>query len=354
MTGERSILFINLKPPYDLKASTLRMASPDRTSSVQQILVGSTELIRQDLSFLEHNPSSTRSGDDKNDEDENEDGPDDDDELECATRVPCTRESFVKAFEESHTVILPDSLFVENSRVFRHTENFIKHGLEALRAFYEERGGTVLIQCVEGALSSSCTGRVNATFGTDWKIHVLADAVALGPTPTATRLLQSRYLPEEIVIRDSAFFLSCPPDEGLYRVLLPTREEFDRSFEEQNEVFERLGIEKDDSMACFDVDKSWEDYLKKYTDRYGLAVHAASSGGGRGHVIWYGDRSQTNRTMSFLFCKLLNVGTLGTTPVRDVAEGVRGDGVFATGGRMMILMASFAVVMALMAKYLGF
>eukprot|EP00977_Amphora_coffeiformis_P018949 scaffold6807_cov220-Amphora_coffeaeformis.AAC.17 len=329
MTEERSILLINLKPPYELKASTMRMASPGRTSTIQQILIGEKNLIWQDLSFLEYNSA----GEDNEDEEPN--------------KVPCTEKAFADAFSTSHTVIIPDSMFVEKSRVFNNTKNFVEHGLAPLKAFYEQ-GGTVLVQCVEGALSSTCTAQINTLFGTDWKIHVLADTITLGPTKYAQRLFDSPYLPERVVIKDSAFFLSCPEEEGLYKVLLPTREEFCKTFKEQDEVFERLGIERDDSMECFDVDKSWEDYLKKYSDRYGLAIHAQ----GNGHVIWYGDRSQTNRTMSFVFCKLLNIGTLGTQNDEEDGEPILKKGSDFPSG--MILFAILIVFAAVIAKLLRF
>ena len=304
------------------------MASPGRASTIQQILIDEKDLIAQDLSFLEYNSKGQGN------------------EEEEPNRIPCTGKAFTDAFNKSHTVIIPDSMFVEKSRVFNNTKNFVEHGLAPLKAFYEQ-GGTVLIQCVEGALSSTCTAQINTLFGTDWKIHVLADAITLGPTKDAKRLFDSPYLPEKILIKDSAFFLSCPEEEGLYQVLLPTREEFGKTFREQDEVFERLGIERDDSMECFDVDKSWVDYLKKYSNRYGLAIHSQ----GNGHVIWYGDRSQTNRTMSFLFCKLLNIGTLGTQNDDGDEAEFQKDSNVPSG---MVLFALLIVFAAIIAKLLRF
>ena len=105
------------------------------------------------------------------------------------------------------------------------------------------------------------------------------------------------------------------------------------------------------TFHCFDVEKSWEDYQNKYTDRYGLALHAHNGGG---HVIWYGDRSQTNRTMSFLFCKLLNIGTLGYQDDNQLDN----DDDFAKVTRLVpsgtILVAFLVVLLAILAKLWGF
>ena len=215
--------------------------------------------------------------------------------------------------------------------------------MKALQTFYEN-GGTVLVQCVEGALSSTCAAQINSLFGTDWKVTVLADAITLGPTTAAKRLFESPYLPERIVIKHSAFFLSCPADEGLYQVVLPTREEFEKSFKEQDKVFERLGIEMDKSMDCFDVEKSWNDYLEKYSNRYGIAMHAHEKGG---HVVWYGDRSQTNRKMSFVFCKLLHIGDRGFETKEIDKEKEDKKFVLSLGAPLVVILV---VVLAILAK----
>ena len=320
MTTPLSIVLINLKPPYELKASTLRLASPGRTSTIQQILVAEEKLLTHDLLEIENSSSEQE-----------------------PSRLPCTAETFREIFDKSHTVILPDSMFMENSRIFNNTLAFINHGMKALQTFYEN-GGTVLVQCVEGALSSTCAAQINSLFGTDWKVTVLADAITLGPTTAAKRLFESPYLPERIVIKHSAFFLSCPADEGLYQVVLPTREEFEKSFKEQDKVFERLGIEMDKSMDCFDVEKSWNDYLEKYSNRYGIAMHAHEKGG---HVVWYGDRSQTNRKMSFVFCKLLHIGDRGFETEEIDKEKEDKKFVLSLGAPLVVILV---VVLAILAK----
>jgi hypothetical protein len=322
-----SIVFINLKPPYELKASTLRLASPGRTSTIQQILIAKDTLRLHNLLQVEYNAEET-------------------DETEPKT-LPCTTDSFTNIFDNAHTVVLPDSLFMENSRIFNHTQSFLRHGVQALQSFYQN-GGTVLVQCVEGGLSSACATQMNTLFGTDWKVSVLADDITLGPTPTAEQLFNSPYLPKEVVLKNSAFYVSCPINEGLYQVLLPSRQEFEKSFNEQDVLFERLGIEMDKSMSCFDVEKSWDDYIEKYSNQYGIAIHQNEQGAG--HIIWYGDRSQTNRTMSFIFCKLLNVGVLGYDVMDDVDVDVDKARRASSFSPVMLFLALFAVIMAVVLK----
>lgn len=339
MSDDKNIVLINLKPPYELKPSTMRMAAAARcmTKSVQQVLVASeTDVLLIDLLAQEY------AGEEEAEQQE-------------PTKLEMTQTTFADIFAAAHTVILPDSMFVEKSRVFHFTAAFGQHGVPALAQYYQT-GGTVLVQCVEGALSSACTAVMNNTFGTNWKMHVLADSITLGPTDTARRLFDTPHLPERVVWENSAFFLSCPADEGLYQVLLPTKEEFEKSFQAQDEMFERLGIVPDDKMDCFDVEKSWKDYVAKYSDRYGLALHVNVSGG---QVIWYGDRSQTNRTMTFIFCKLLTLARV----LEDAAAAHDDDDDFYHQKRKqalyekpnaMMFMAVVVVVAAVGAKVLGY
>lgn len=311
-SSKQSILFINLKPPYNLSPSTVVLAAQRRTCTVHQALVLEAEIVIRDL--VE----------------------------DTERKSPCTNESFVELFDQCHTVVLPDSMFVMESQVFI-TKSFVENGLQALQSFYQ-RGGVVIVQCVEGALSTVSTP-LNELFGTQWKMHVLADATLLEPTDLAKRLL-GPFVPKDPKLDKTSFFVSCPADEGLYRVRVATREQFEKDFHAQDEIFERLGVEKDESMTCFNVEKSWNDYIDKYTDRYAVAIH----GGPKGHVVWYGDRGQTDTSMAFIFCKMLNLTSLIEHSVDD--EDVVHDASLPSMN-YAILASVFIVILAIFLKVMG-
>jgi len=76
-------------------------------------------------------------------------------------------------------------------------------------------------------------------------------------------------------------------------------------------VFERLGIEKDETKDYFNVDKSWANYLEKYQNAYCICLHRDNNGNG-GTIVWFGDRSYKDKSLSFVFCKMLNFGATRT------------------------------------------
>ena len=332
-TKKKNITLINLSPPYGMEASTLILASSHMSSAVVQLLVCEKEILFEDLTATsttttrnapdnnededKENKNNKASRDDSNDEinekqkggkenNEEEDKEENDGSKKKVTSAkPIALESLGTFFAASHTVILPDSLFYDKSRVF-HTELFLNNGgLEALQSFYK-KGGTVIVMCLEGFLfSSGVDDKLNELFGTEWSIQLSdVDSCTVVPTPSGQSVL-GPFTPKRPVLKDNPHFITCPNKEGLYKPLMQSKEEFVQSFRAQDEIFERLGIEEDDKMDCFNVDKSWEKYQERYNSSYAIAIHEGR-GEGEGSVVWYGDRGQSE-TMGFVFCKLLNL-----------------------------------------------
>jgi len=284
---KKDITLINVRPPYEMKASTLVMAAQN-TSKITQVLVHEKEVLIIDLCQSEDEKGNNE------------------------TKMDITADSFDKIFKASHTVVIPDGMFLEQSRVF-HTDKFRQCGLSALQKFYRE-GGTVLIQCLEG--SSSVGPHINDAFGTSWKLSFFENGFAV-PTATGKQLL-GPFAPKQPMLTGHPYFIECHSREGIYARYVSSKEEFVKDFHAQDETFERLGIEKDESMDCFNVEKSWENYLAKNTDRYCISIHEGE--GNEGAVVWYGDRGQSE-SMSFVFCKLLKLAlmrSLGDKSQRSV------------------------------------
>ena len=271
---KKAITLVNINAPYELKPSTLMLASPHRTSTIWQMLVYPQEIVLRDLLRETTDPEQT---------------------------FPVSKESFQHIFSQSHTIIVPDSMLCETSRVF-DTQAFTQYALHPLQQFYQQQQGTLIIQCVEGAFGTN--SQINQLFGLDWKIHVLDSKVVVA-TPHATQLLGT-FTPKRVELKDLPFFVETPDQEGLYSVPLMDRPTFNQDFHDQDEAFERLGITKDESLTCFNIDKSWENYLEKYSQRYLIAVHKGPANTNEGHIVWYGDRGNSE-TLAFVFCKMLNL-----------------------------------------------
>ena len=331
--NKKNITLINLSPPYGMDAGTLILAASHRTSSVHQLLVCEKEILLKDLT---PSKDAVEVDDDEEDDDEDdlveenskiqnksqEDQPSENEKQaesdakskEEITAKPIDLKSLATFFEKSHTVVLPDSMFYDKSRVF-HTEIFIENGaLEALKQFYIS-GGTVIVMCIEGFLFA-IDEKLNKLFGTDWKIQFSeVGSCSVVPTDCAVSIC-GPFLPKNPLLKDNPHFIHCKEDQGLYKPLLQNKEQFVKSFHAQDEVFERLGIEQDESLDCFNVEKSWEKYRERYTDCYAIAVHERNSSSDttevkpKGTIVWYGDRGQSE-TMAFVFCKLLNLDPSG-------------------------------------------
>lgn len=270
----KSIALINLSPPYGMKASTLVLATQHcETTSVLQVLVMENELSVNDL-LLTDDENSPR-------------------------KQPINKETIQEILDTTHTVVIPDSMLASESRIF-HSDLFVEYGLEPLKQFYQD-GNTVIIVCFEGIFSVGQT--INDLFGTNWKVQ-LKESSSVEPTERGHQLLGD-FAPKNVYLQDNPFFVECPKDEGLYQVQLMTREQFEEDFYAQDAIFEKMGIEKDETLTCFNVEKSWEGYLEKNRNQYAIAVHHD----GKGHVVWSGDRGQSD-AMSFVFCKMLNIGTI--------------------------------------------
>jgi hypothetical protein len=342
MMNKKNIIFINMEPPYKLQADTLLLAAPYTTASVQQVLVYDTELHVRDLS--------------KNKQE-------DADQYE--TTLELCRESFDKLYDEAHTVVIPDALFSERSRIFK-TSAFLENGMPALRQYYKNGGGRVIVICMEGV--SNATENINALFDTDWKLQYFEKTTTVVPTDFA-RSLFGQFVPRQYNVKGMPYFISCAPGEGLFQQLMNDKETFVEDFHAEDEAFERLGIEKDESLDCFNVEKSWTQYVKKYTDRYCIALHVDDEKeGAGGQVVWFGDRGQSDG-LAFIFCKLFILDQLiekhhhqqhqRSAPVKSASAQSRGDGddddmalLFTRKGPSTTLLISILVVLlALVTRY---
>jgi hypothetical protein len=273
MTSKRNITLINNKPPYNLDPKTMCLASPHRTASVTQVLVCETNVRIADLIHPQQ---------------------------EAETNQTADESLWRDLFSNSHTVVIPDAMLTKDSTVFYSAQFIDTGGLTQLQAFYEN-GGNVIVLCLEGIFGVAKP--INELFGTDWHVKFFESCVCK-PTERAEELL-GPFLPKTPSLTDTPYFMQAPKDEGLYERLLVDKETFMLDFKAQDETFERLGIDPDPSLDCFDPEKSWDNYLRRYTDRYAICLHEGKNG--QGSVVWYGDRGQSE-CMSYVFCKFLNLG----------------------------------------------
>lgn len=330
---KKYITYINMNPGYKLKAETLMMASPNKTSSIQQVVVGEKELVINDML-----------------------------DTSREYKMEMEEDSFKKIYDESHVVMIADSMFAKLSRVF-HTENFQKYGVESLSDYYK-RGGNVFILCIEGVLNVG--EKLNELFGTKWKVQCFENSTI--EATSQGEYVCGPYIPKSVHLDGTPYFISCPVHEGLYRKYMSNKDEFVKSFHEQDEQFEKLGIVKDGSLDCFNVEKSWKNYVKKYTDTFCICLHEGE--GSEGNIVWYGDRNQTQTELSYVFCKLLfrmDQQQLGVDPASLTQRGRAGaaaGGVteidVSRGGEsgdlysgLTFIMAIVAVLIAVVAKLIG-
>lgn len=368
-----TILFINLNPPYNLDAATVALAAQATTEIVQQMVVVAvpdppdpsndpTLSLLSRATETETNDSSSPPNTDPpvdtttpapdakikirklwtaaQDSDDKPNNNNDDDLL-----LDVTDQRLDDILASCHTVIFPDSLLLSSSRIMDTNKAFVQAMVPALQCWLNHHNNkntnnsskqptssqrriqpTLIVQCVEGLRSASAVETLNKAVGTAWKVHVLPDAAGVLADATATaRRLFGPFGPAQIELDEqSQFVVSChdnnnsnanDDDEGLFRIQVGTREDFERDFHAQDELFERLGITMDDEMDdenakrmdCFDVEKSWQTHVEKYSDKYTAAVHGANGY----HVVWYGDRGQKDGRMTFCFCKLLNLHANG-------------------------------------------
>ncbi|GKY98422.1 hypothetical protein MPSEU_000799700 [Mayamaea pseudoterrestris] len=271
MTETKNILLINLKPPYSLKPSILKLTSPQRTQSVIQCLIYEDSVNIVDL------------------------------ETEQSEQKPIESAVFEDLFFNSHTIIVPDGIFSKDSRVF-HTDKFIDQALSVLECFYKERQGNVIIMAFEGIFGIGSA--INPVFGTEWSVKFFENCRA-APTARGYEILGPN-IPKAPDLTDLAYFIDAPEEEGLYCRMLASKEDFLKDFHAEDETFERLGITPTEGMDCFDAEKSWENYVRRNSGRYVICLHKGTAPG-EGTVVWYGDRGQSSG-MSFVFCKMLNLG----------------------------------------------
>jgi len=292
---------------------------PDLTTTdVMQVLVMETELSVRNLTQDEAMGVTTTTFDNNSREDDANDDPMSSTAKGASTteetvnRTTVGLDAFDDIFASSHTVIIPDSMFSAKSQVF-HSEPFLQHGLQALlQHVYNDPNGTIIVLCVEGFHIGDS---LNEAFGTHWKLHIFGPCT-IDPTPRGLALM-GNYCPTKVELSGSPFLVELPnndpdPDEGLYQVVADSREEFEKDFKDQDAVFERLGIEKDETLTCFDMEKSWQLYVEKHANKYAIVQHEHTKDDGSkgGRVVWFGDREQSERGLSYVFCKLLNMNAI--------------------------------------------
>jgi hypothetical protein len=321
MTEQKNITLINLKPPFNLQPHVLKLASPQRTKSIVQVLVCETELKVIDL------------------------------ETEQTEARPIETHVFEEIFEASHTIIIPDAMFSKASKVF-HTELFVDKALKVLEKFYREREGTVIIMCFEGIYGIGSL--INPIFDTKWQVKFFETCTA-ERTARGIKFL-GPYAPKTPELKECPYFVDAPDEEGLYARLLADREAFISGFHAEDETFERLGITPTDGMDCFDAEKSWENYMRRYTGRYVICLHEGKAST-EGNVVWYGDRGQSEG-MSFVFCKFLNLGS-SARGLLDERQSTESEANVVVHKPQMItsmttIVSMLVILAALLAKYMGY
>lgn len=270
-------------------------------------------------------------------------------ETDHAEQRPLETNVFEEIFEASHTIVIPDAMFTRDSRVF-HTDKFVDMALGPLKKFYKEREGNVIILCFEGIFGIASA--INPIFNTNWSVKFFENCHA-EPTKRGFEIL-GPHIPKTPELSDCAYFLEAPEEEGLYCRMLVSKETFIKDFHAEDETFERLGIQPTEGMDCFDAEKSWDNYLRRNSNRYVICLHEGKERG-EGNVVWYGDRGQSSG-MSFVFCKFLNMGASAQGLLADDME--KDAYSTATNQRNLpspMAIASFvAIVLAIVAKLLGY
>lgn len=314
MKKKQSILLVNIEPPFGLKAEVLVMASPHRTSDVIQMV-----LMDDDEEILLTNYTNT-------------DVPE--------RKLPLNAESFQSIFADCHTVLIPDGMFLEESTVF-HTERFWQHGAPALAL----SSASILVLALEGSLKSCL--RINELLGTRWTVS-FREACAVELCLQAKDKLGGHFLPDRLELPDLSAFVKSEDStaDGLYQACIGSYEDFCEGWHAQDAVFERLGIDVDESMDCFNIDASWTKHLEQYTNALVVAAHRRSNGS---YVMWCGD----TKSMVMVFCKLLNYGQ-GELRIPRGDEEEMDDELVMQGGKstvnwgmvLSVLVVALAIVVA--------
>lgn len=316
---KKNITLINLKPPYNLEPNVLKLASPQRTASIIQVLIYENEVNVVDL------------------------------ETENSEKRPIKESTFEDIFSSSHTIIVPDAMFTKESKVF-FTDAFVDTALGPLERFYKEYQGNVIIMCFEGIFGIG--NSINPIFGTNWTVKFFESCVA-EPTKNGLNYLGPN-IPKSPELTESPYFIDAPEKEGLYSRMLTTKENFIKDFHAEDETFERLGITPEKGMDCFDAEKSWEKYVRRYSSRYVICIHEGESAT-EGTVVWNGDRGQSVG-MSFVFCKFLNLGASATN-LLDEKQYSEEYLIGSKGGYLpsgMTIASVLVILLAIVARLMGF
>ncbi|KAL3926509.1 MAG: hypothetical protein SGARI_005585 [Bacillariaceae sp.] len=175
--------------------------------------------------------------------------------------------SFDSILQESSIVIIHDSMFDRESLLVETTEFFEHGGLEALVEYFQ-KGGKIIVHCVEGIYA------IVLGSGSNISRQLLGSDNNISTTTMA-------------LTRDKAHLMRAPRVEALVTKKIYSREEFRNNY----------GSDSDD-----DEDAAYERYKQSEEGQHAVCVYEGF--GSEGALIWNGDRGQ-NSVMKAVFEKLL-------------------------------------------------
>jgi hypothetical protein len=197
--------------------------------------------------------------------------------------------AYAEAFSISRTFVITDSYFSEDSMLV-DSENFLKHGLEPLKHFYET-GGRVVVVCKEGIYAIG--SKLAPHFGCQWRLGKINDEKCV-PSEKA-RAFFGTLLPNELYIRKGHFMVA-PEDERLYTATILSEEEY------FTDNYSGFSSDEDlDTEEVSEAKKYYSQYVNENSSSALLALHEHESGGS---LVWMGDQAETDSNVRALFAKL--------------------------------------------------
>jgi hypothetical protein len=196
--------------------------------------------------------------------------------------------SYTELFHKSHTVVISDSMFSEQSMMV-DTEPFLNMGLGPLQDFFEG-GGRVVVVCVEGIYAIGDV--LSRFFGSKWKLFQVDDYDCV-VTERGKKLLGDGVSAPKVYLR-KGHFMKTPEDEGIYGIFTPNFETY---------LVENYGADADEEDRK-DAKASWRQLGSISQSSFVIAMHNDTKS--QGSLVWFGDRgmkSELHQVFAKLICR---------------------------------------------------
>lgn len=196
--------------------------------------------------------------------------------------------NYTELFRKSHTVVIPDSMFSEQSMLV-DAEPFLHMGLGPLQDFFKG-GGRVVVVCVEGIYAIGDV--LSSVFGSKWKLSQVADYDCV-VTEQGRKLLGDAINAPKVYLR-KGHFMKTPEDEGIYGIFTPDFEAY---------LAENYGDDADEEDRE-DAKLSWRQLGSLSQSSFVIAMYNDTKS--QGSLAWFGDRSmksELNQVFAKLVCR---------------------------------------------------